>query len=49
MHWVGYPIRLNLLEYLIKPMMFTCSHYNMSGYKMFMNIGVKGSDAKKVY
>jgi hypothetical protein len=31
------PIKLNLLEYLIKPMMFTYLPYNMSGYKVCMS------------
>ncbi len=37
MHWVDYPIRLNLLEYLIKHVMFTCLPYNLNGYKMCMS------------
>jgi hypothetical protein len=31
-------IKPNLLEYMIKPMILTCSLYNISGYKVFISI-----------
>ncbi len=31
------PNQFDMLKYLIKLVMFTSSHYNSSGYKMFMN------------
>jgi hypothetical protein len=37
MHWIDYPIRLNLLEYLNKLVMFTCLLYNLNGYKVCVN------------
>jgi hypothetical protein len=48
MHWVDYPIILNLLEYLIKHVMFTYLPYNLNGYKCVW-IPIKGSDARKIY
>jgi hypothetical protein len=37
MHWVDYLIILNLLEYLIKPMMLTYLPYNLNDYIVCMN------------
>jgi hypothetical protein len=37
MHWVDYPIILNMLEYLIKLVMLTYLPYNLNGYRMCMN------------
>jgi hypothetical protein len=41
MHSVDYPIRLNMLEYMIKHVMFNCLLYNLSGYKACMSIYYK--------
>jgi hypothetical protein len=36
------------LEYLIKHVMLTCSHCDLSGYRMFRVLG-RRNDAKEVY
>lgn len=41
------PNQIELLEYFIKLVMLTCSHYNLSGYKIFMSTYIEGVMPKR--